>query len=137
MEQLIKTLDEGNYSCVIQNNDEIRTFSQRGVADLFDLYTNNHAFMKGATIADKIVGKASAALMVAGDIKKVYTHIISEQALSIFEKTNIEVSYDKAVPVIINRTQTDWCPMEKLCKNENNIDKLLVIIDDFQLKENK
>ena len=48
----------------MKNREEVRTFTQRGVADLYDLYQADSAFMKGAAIADKVIGKGAAALMV-------------------------------------------------------------------------
>ena len=39
MEELINLLHTGGYSCVIDNEGKIRTFTQRGVADLYDLLT--------------------------------------------------------------------------------------------------
>ena len=33
MDELIRLLNEGNYSCVVRQGEEIRTFSRRGVAD--------------------------------------------------------------------------------------------------------
>ena len=56
MEELINLLHSGGYSCVIANGDNIRTFTQRGVADLYDLLTQEPDFLKGASIADKVVG---------------------------------------------------------------------------------
>ena len=41
MEELINLLHSGGYSCVIANGDNIRTFTQRGVADLYDLLTQD------------------------------------------------------------------------------------------------
>ena len=35
MEELINLLHTGGYSCVIDNEGKIRTFTQRGVADLY------------------------------------------------------------------------------------------------------
>ena len=57
MNHLISLLHEGGFSCVIANQGETRTFTQRGVADLYTLYNNDPAFMQGAVIADKVVGK--------------------------------------------------------------------------------
>lgn len=57
MEELINLLHSGEYSCVITNEGKVRTFTQRGVADLYDLLTQEPDFLKGALIADKIVGK--------------------------------------------------------------------------------
>lgn len=44
MEELINLLHSGGYSCVIANRDNIRTFTQRGVADLYDLLTQEPGF---------------------------------------------------------------------------------------------
>lgn len=66
MESIIDILHKGGYSCVMKNREEVRTFTQRGVADLYDLYQADSAFMKGAAIADKVIGKGAAALMVLG-----------------------------------------------------------------------
>lgn len=51
MESIIDILHKGGYSCVMKNREEVRTFTQRGVADLYDLYQADSAFMKGAAIA--------------------------------------------------------------------------------------
>lgn len=131
---LINLLNEGNFACVIQNKDEVRTFSQRGVADLYQLYTQEREFLQGATVVDKIVGKAAATLMIAGGVKKLHTNIISQLALDILQGKEMEVSYNQIIPHVINRDKSGWCPMETLCKDEQNITKLLQIIDDFQKK---
>ena len=43
MDELIRLLNEGNYSCVVRQGEETRTFSRRGVADLYDLYATDRA----------------------------------------------------------------------------------------------
>lgn len=43
MEELINLLHTGGYSCVIANEGKIRTFTQRGVADLYDLLTGSRS----------------------------------------------------------------------------------------------
>ena len=48
MEELINLLHTGGYSCTIANKGEIRTFTQRGVADIYDLLTQEPEFLKGA-----------------------------------------------------------------------------------------
>ena len=72
MEELINLLHSGGYSCVIANGDNIRTFTQRGVADLYDLLTQEPDFLKGASIVDKVVGKGAAALMILGGIRELH-----------------------------------------------------------------
>ena len=71
--------------------------------------------LKGASVADKVIGKAAALLMALGEIKEVYTLIISEPALQVFENHKIKYFYDKKVDRIVNRTGDGLCPMESLC----------------------
>lgn len=131
MEELKKILLEGGYSCVIANGKDIRTFTQRGVADIYGLLNNDPAFLKGASIADKVVGKGAASLMVLGGIKKLYTNVISSPALSLLHQANIDVAFSKVVPFIQNRDQSDWCPLEKICYKEDSVVSILPLIDSF------
>lgn len=114
MESIIDILHKGGYSCVMKNREEVRTFTQRGVADLYDLYQADSAFMKGAAIADKVIGKGAAALMVLGGFKTVYADIISTPALALLCEAGIETTFAQEVPHIINRDKTGWCPLESL-----------------------
>ena len=124
MEELINLLHSGGYSCVIANGDNIRTFTQRGVADLYDL-------LKGASIADKVVGKGAAALMILGGIRELHTDIISSKALDLLRSSDIKVHFVQEVPFIWNRDHTGWCPVETMCSEEESAEAILPLIRDF------
>jgi len=131
MNDNIRILQEGNYSCVISNGDKRRTFTQRGVADLYDLYHNEPEFLKRALIADKVVGKAAASLMILGGIKQLYTNIVSEPALTLFTNSDVEVEFSQKVPFIENRDKTGWCPLESACYEAKSEEEAFVIIENF------
>lgn len=131
IEQLRQQLHDGGYSCVIANGPEVRTFTRRGVADLFDLLENDSAFLQGAIIADKVIGKGAAALMIEGGAATVYTDVISEPALSLFLEANVEISYARVVPFIENRDKTDWCPLEKRCFQKKSAAEIIPVIKEF------
>ena len=99
----------------VVSNGEVFTSQERGVKPLLHLLTEKKDFLKGASVADKVIGKAAALLMVLGEIKEVHTLIISEPAIKVFEKYNITFFYDKKVERIVNRTGDGLCPMETLC----------------------
>lgn len=105
MESIIDILHKGGYSCVMKNREEVRTFTQRGVADLYDLYQADSAFMKGATIADKVIGKGAAALMVLGGFKTVYADIISTPALACCAKQELKRLLPKRFPISLTVTR--------------------------------
>lgn len=131
MEELISLLHSGGYSCVIANGENIRTFTQRGVADLYDLLTQEPEFLKGARIADKVVGKGAAALMILGDIKELYADIVSSKALDLFRESEVKVDFAQEVPFIWNRDHTGWCPVETLCSEEKSAEAILSSISEF------
>ena len=131
IEELIDLLHSGGYSCAIANGDIIRTFTQRGVADLYDLLTQEPDFLKGALIADKVVGKGAAALMILGGIKELHTDIISSKALELFQDSDIKVDFTEEVPFIWNRDHTGWCPVEAMCSEEKSAEAILPLIHNF------
>ena len=108
-------LKSTNSTIVVIGGENIYTSKERGVKPLLHLLTEKKGFLKGASVADKVIGKAAALLMVLGEIKEVHTLIISEPAIKVFENHNIPCFYDKKVDRIVNRTGDGLCPMETLC----------------------
>lgn len=113
-DDLIELLHSGNHSLVVANGD-VCTFDGRGVSDLYSLFNEDSGFLKGASVVDKIVGKAAAALMILAEVQEVHTDVVSQLALDLFAESRVRVSYGTVVPHIINRTQTGWCPLETRC----------------------
>ena len=120
LEQAKSLLITTNSTIVVVLNGEVFTSQERGVKPLLHLLTEKKCFLKGASVADKVIGKAAALLMVLGEIKEVHTLIISEPAIKVFEKYNIPCFYDKKVDRIVNRTGDGLCPMETLCLDVEN-----------------
>lgn len=134
MDDLINILHDGNHSLVVANGD-ICTFDQHGIADLYELLCNDSGFLAGASIADKVVGKGAAALVILGHVAELHADIISEAALEILNQSPVKVSYRQAVPCIINRNGTGWCPVETLCRDCKTAEECLPYIKEFITKE--
>ena len=130
-QQLIDRLHAEGCSCVIYNNDHTHLFHKRGVQDLHQLLRTSPDTLRGAMIADKVVGKGAAVLMTAGGVRWVYADVISQSALELLLTHNIEAEYGRVVHNIINRAGTDICPVEKLCMQCEDIEDALTLIDEF------
>ena len=115
LEQAKSLLISSASTIVVVSNGEVFTSQERGVKPLLHLLTEKKGFLKGASVADKVIGKAAALLMALGEIKEVHTLIISKPALQVFENHKIKYFYDKKVDRIVNRTGDGLCPMESLC----------------------
>jgi iron complex outermembrane receptor protein len=121
MKQLIDILHNEGLTLVIKSADgNLHRFTQRGVKDLVSLVSECPEVLQGAIIADKAVGKAAAACMVVGGVRQVHADVMSEPALAMLQKHGVDAQYVQLVDHIINRTGTDWCPMERLSRDEDD-----------------
>lgn len=119
VEELADVLHHGGHSLVLQHEGEIHAYDGRGVSDLLCLLDTAPQLLSGAVIADKVVGKAAAAIMLAGGVKALYADVISHQALQLLASAepHVDVAYDMETDHIINRSRTGWCPMELACRD--------------------
>ena len=138
MEYLIRALHTGNHSLVVGGNT-VRMYDGRGVSDLYRLSHESPVLLQGARIADKVVGKGAAALMVWAGVGEVYADVISCPALDLLENNGIPVTYATLVPHIVNRTGTGMCPLETRCLPCATVEECLVQIETFieEMKQKK
>ena len=114
LEQAKKSLTESSATFVMIRGGKTFSSEMRGVAPILDLLREDPDALEDGVVADKVIGKAAALLLMYGRIKALYTKVISSHALNVLKDSGIEVVYDKLVPYVINRDGTDMCPMEKL-----------------------
>ena len=81
-------------SCVILGGDRLSIYRRRGVRDLLTLLDDNPGRLNGAFVADKVVGKGAAAIMIAGGVCGVYAGVISRPALRLLRDASVQVEYD-------------------------------------------
>lgn len=132
MKELIHILHDEGLTLVLKSaNGEIHRYTQRGIKDLMTLVSTNPEILHDALIADKAVGKAAAACMVAGGVKQVWADVMSEPALALLQNHGVTAECDTLVDHIINRTGDCWCPMERLSRDENDPAVIIQRIRDF------
>lgn len=107
---------ENGYTCVICKGKERYTSCERGVLPLVQLLSEGRLFLNSCA-ADKVVGKASALLLILTGVKSVYAPVMSESALYILSYYGVMASCDSCVPLILNRAGTGPCPMEEAVDN--------------------
>lgn len=131
MSSLVDELKRGGWSCVIGNAGKMMTYSRRGVADLYRILVSEPEILLDSYVADKVVGKGAAALMVLGKVSRLHTHIISIPALALLRNAGINVDYDIKVEYIINREGNGRCPVETLCDGTDKPEEMLPLIAGF------
>jgi len=69
--------------------------------------------LKGASIADRVVGKAIALLAVYAGIGDVYAEVLSQKAKKVFEENGINCEWTRMVDNILDFKRSGVCPFEK------------------------
>ena len=126
IKELVKILDENNFSVVGYDNGKIVSSEKKGVAPLLDFYKQNHVNM---ICCDKVVGKAAAIIHILLGSKYLHCHIISQKAIDILDKYGMQYSYDTKVDYILNRSKSGMCPLEKAtekCEDVNQGYKIII-----------
>lgn len=118
LEKVKQSLKDTNASLVVLKNNKIQTYHNDGIKDLIMLLSEDKEALTNTIIADKIIGKVAASIMIKAGVKEIYTEMISEFAVEILEEHNIKFEYNKKIPFIENRTKTGMCPMESKFKDE-------------------
>ena len=106
-------LARGGYSCVIADRDRVMTSRARGIAPLLERSER----LEGAFVADRIIGKAAAMLLVPMQVASVYGQIMSREAEALLSANGIEVEYGALTDHIINRSGDGLCPMEQAVRD--------------------
>lgn len=112
MQQLIEILRREKCSLVVKNHGIITTYSKPGVRDLEHLLDHEPEVLQGAVIADKVIGKAAAAMVVVGGVKALYAEVMSKKAIPFLDEAGIAYSYGTLVDTI--KEEGDRCQLEKI-----------------------
>ena len=112
-------------SLVIVNAAGELVYREHGIRTLLSLQSGS---LTGAFVADKIVGKAAAMMLVRGGAIEVYAEIISEPALAVFKAHRVICLHGEVVKNIINRDKTGICPMEQAVLDVDDIGKAYEIL---------
>lgn len=99
---------------------EVTTFNKKGVRDLVWLLDHNAERLHGATIADKVIGKAAAGLIVQGGVAEAYADVMSLLALPLLDDAGIAYSYGTLVDHIVIPEGDNRCPLERIVAPAQN-----------------
>ncbi len=106
----------------------IYTSEKRGVKPILDKIDTDPDFFDGASVADRVIGKAAAMLLEKYGVAEIYAQVTSEYAAAYLEDKSVKLTYEKKTDFIMNRLGTDMCPMEKAVLNSDNADEGEVLI---------
>ncbi len=103
----------GAVRCAVYTDSGLCTSNERGIRPMILWLEEDPEFLRGASVADKIVGRAAAMIMVHAGVKEVFASVISNGALEVLSDANIPCIYSMTTIAISNRRGDGICPMER------------------------
>ena len=98
-------------ACVVARDGVIAATGEgRGIKPLLELLDKR--LLSRALVLDRVCGRASAAICIAGKARKVVTPLASEGAKRLLEAHGVALQAEKVVPLILNRDQSGGCLMD-------------------------
>jgi len=70
--------------------------------------------MAGSSVADRIVGRAAALLLVYSDVVAVFAVTASDSGIEVLENNHVFHKFERRVPRILDSKRVDVCPFERL-----------------------
>ena len=108
-------LRRGDYSLVIVRDGRIIYASRyHGIGGILQAIEELDNRIKGASVADRVIGKAAALLLAYSKVKDAYALVISRNGLETLRSHGIQVDYESLVPKILDRSRREICPFEKI-----------------------
>ena len=116
-----KLYDSNASLVVLYQNGTCKEYYNRRIEDIVAILLENKDALKGAIIADKVIGKVAGSVLAVAGIKELYADTISEFAIPVLDKNGIKYEYNNKVDFIQNNDKTGMCPMENKFKDENDL----------------
>lgn len=113
-------LRTAHHCCVVIKGNEQFVSDDFGIKPLMTFLRQDRQFFKGGVVADKIIGKAAALLLLLGGAQAVHGELMSDSAANLLEAAGVPFTFGSRVPCIENRTRTGLCPMEETVVLINN-----------------
>ena len=92
-----------------------------GIRPVIDRLNEDIYYFRNLSVADKIIGKASAMLLCLSGAKEVYAAVLSKSGKEIFDRYGVAYEYGELVDYIINRKGDGMCPMEMTVKDIDDL----------------
>jgi len=115
LDRLAKT---GDRLVVIKNGSVLFSSREPGIKPLLEaIHGIPAAELRGAGVADTVVGKAGALLMAHANVAFVASRVMSKIAVDTLREHKIPFYAQTVVPTILGRNANEQCPFEQAVRD--------------------
>ncbi len=106
--------EKGLKLCVVKEANVVFESETGGIVGFLTMIEKLGRSLEGASIADRVVGRAIALLCVYAKVKAVYASVLSKEGKDAFEEHAIPHRWNRLVENVLDVERIRICPFEKL-----------------------
>jgi len=100
--------------CIVKEGEVVFETRSHGISGFLKAVEEFGDKLRGASVADRVVGKAIALLCIYASVSGVYALTLSRKAKELLEENAIHVEWDDLVENVLSADKATACPFEKL-----------------------
>ena len=105
--------EKGLTLSIVENAEVIFESVSHGISGFLEAVEKLGDVLEGASVADRVAGKAIALLCVYAKVKAVYAITLSKRAKAVFEKYAVYYELHSLVESVLDIDKVGICPFEK------------------------
>jgi hypothetical protein len=106
--------------CIVRDKNILFESGSRGISGFLEATEVLGSRLRGASAADRIVGKAVALLCLHGGVRAVYASVMSRRAKEVLERWGVQILWSELVENILGSCPPEACPFESLAEEIND-----------------
>ncbi|NPV79611.1 MAG: homoserine kinase [Firmicutes bacterium] len=99
-----------------------------GVKPVLDAFMQIGTDLEGSSCADKVLGRASGAVLRSAGVDQVFARVAREKALHELQVSGIYAEAGEIVDIVLNRDRSGPCPFELMVGDETDPDRILEML---------
>jgi hypothetical protein len=118
---------------VVKNGQLLYSTKSHRISGFLEAIEKCGGILEGASLADRIAGKAVALLCVYAKIKEAYAAVLSRKAHIVFKQHHIGVHWNQMVETVLDASKEGLCPFEKAAESIVDPQKAYVTFRNLQV----
>jgi hypothetical protein len=98
---------------IVKNGEVLFETNSHRISGFLGAIDQLGAMLEGASVADRVAGKAVALLCVYAKIRDVFAEVLSKKAKAVFEENGISHEWKTLVDNVLDLNKSGVCPFEK------------------------
>lgn len=98
---------------IVKNNKVLFQTDSHRISGFINAIDTLGMQLNGASVADRVAGKALALLCIYAGIREVYAEVLSKKAQALFQENKVACQWEHLVDNVLDFNKTGMCPFEK------------------------